>query len=324
LENLSKNLQPIDLLKVYGSVSYDWDLKSDCIDWHGPIHRLLSFPESFMTGNSFHHKMNLENFMIRLNALDKARHHQGIYDCEYAIFGPQHNLYRIHDHGTISYGEQGRPLKIMGALRFLGKDECSHKNLSGYDELTGYPNAEVLYENLASILTESEYTGIPGAYLLITIDSLNHYNCSYGIQTVLDIMQSVGEKLRKTIRFNDVIGRVSGCCFAVVLKECDRWGIIRASERLISAIESIRVHTPQGIENLKMSVGGIVFPENDLKIVDVIQQSEKCLFESQGSKNVISPWDDFYQGYTPESLGQKKPMERRKAETLRDSYQKGS
>ena len=100
----------------------------------------------------------------------------------------------------------------------------------------------------------------------------------------MDIIKKIAEKLRQCIRFNDYIGRTSSCCLGVILQDCDKWGIVRAADRLIKTTESTPIETSVGSLYINISVGGDVFSEDALTPAHLILHAEQYLFEMQALK----------------------------------------
>jgi diguanylate cyclase (GGDEF)-like protein len=285
--NNAKKLEAIDLIKLYGLIEYQWDLKTDVIDWRGPINKLLS-PETPLTlGSSFNNALDAENFWLRLYTLTQASPKNSKFNIRYNLSLPNYSRCPVEEKGEILYDEQNQPIGIQGGLKFLDEDPNSTlpQNLSGYDPLTGFSEKDVLLETLASHLEQSEQSGVPSAYIAATIDRLTLFACTYGLKASELLIKEAAEAIRGAIRFNDFMGRTSGCCFGIILKDCDRWGIIRASDRLISAVQKMKLVINDGLTvGATISLGGLVFPGETLEAQRVMQRAERYLFEAQNVK----------------------------------------
>lgn len=287
----AKKLQPLDLLKIYGDISFEWSLLDDAIEWSGSLNRLISPDISLSTGGSFNNLLSVESFSIRMRAIDEARSAQDhAYVCQYIIDLPHYEHALLREEGRLVM-EGGQPVSLIGNVRFLDaqeldEDEHHETATSGYDTWTGYPTKEVLYENLASLLEQSTYSGLSGAYLAVCVDRLTYLNARYGYSVMMEIFKSVSERLRHEIRFNDRIGRTSSSCLGIVLQDCDRWGIVRTADRLTKAAEITALQTSVGPVTITLSAGGIVFPDKGLTADLVMAKAEHYLFEAQIRKGL--------------------------------------
>ena len=286
--HMAKKLEAIDLIKLYGVIQYQWDLKRDSINWRGPINKLLSPENPLVSGSSFNNTLDSANFWRRLKALTQTSMEDPFFSVKYSLCLPNYNYCHVEDKGKILYSDQGTPLGIEGELKFLDDEmiaQQSSQALSGYDTLTGFSEKDVSLETLMSYLDQSQLSGIPGAYIAVTIDELTFFACQNGIKSTEKLMKETTEAIRNTIRFNDFMGKTSCCCFGIVLKDCDRWGIIRAADRLISAAKNMNMKTESGKDvKISISLGGIVFPDESLDAPKIMQKAERYLFEAQSIK----------------------------------------
>ena len=172
----AERMQPVDLLKIYGNIEFDWNLRTDAIEWIGPFDRLFSPDIPLSSGSSFNNLLSPESFTIRMSALDEGRLGKDhSYICQYLIELPNHEKTCLREEGRISYDKAGAPLSISGSIRFIDNHTISDSQETGYDEWTGFPTKEILFENLISLLEQSHRSGMPGAYLAISVYRLSYW-----------------------------------------------------------------------------------------------------------------------------------------------------
>ena len=285
--NAARKLEAIDLIKLYGVIQYQWDLRRDSINWRGPINKLLSPETPLISGSSFNNTLDSNNFWLRLKVLTEATVENPSFSVKYNLCLPNYNHCYVEEKGKILYSSEGIPLGIEGDLTFLDSEfeTPPSRPLSGYDALTGFSEKDVSLETLMSYLEQSQLSGIPGAYIVVTIDQLTFFACQNGLKSTENLIKETTEAVRSAIRFNDFMGKTSSCCFGIVLKDCDRWGIIRAADRLISAAQDMKIMTQSGEEvKISISLGGIVFPNETLDAPKIMQKAERYLFEAQSIK----------------------------------------
>lgn len=285
--NAARKLEAIDLIKLYGVIQYQWDLRRDSINWRGPINKLLSPETPLILGSSFNNTLDSNNFWLRMQALTQATVENPKFTVKYNLCLPNYHHCYVEEKGEVLYGSDGTPLGIEGDIRFLDSDHDvpPSRPLSGYDTLTGFSEKEVSLETLISYLEQSQLSGIPGAYIVVTIDQLTLFACQHGLKATENLIKETTEAVRHAIRFNDFMGKTSSCCFGIVLKDCDRWGIIRTADRLISAAQQMNIKTESGQETkVSISLGGIVFPNEQMDAPKIMQRAERYLFEAQSIK----------------------------------------
>ena len=73
--------------------------------------------------------------------------------------------------------------------------------------------------------------GMPGAYLAIGIDKLASINDAFGYEAADQVIIEIGQRLDRCLRVSDVIGRVGGDRFGIVLAHCAEHSMSRPSPR---------------------------------------------------------------------------------------------
>ena len=97
------------------------------------------------------------------------------------------------------------------------------EQLANYDELTGHFNKRRLREALDHIARLQRCArAAPGAYLAIGIDKLATINDAFGYEAADAVLIEIGRRLDRCLRVSDVIGRVGGDRFGIVLAHCPR------------------------------------------------------------------------------------------------------
>lgn len=310
----AKKLQPLDLLKIYGDINFEWHLIDDRISWSQHLSRLISPDASLATGAAFLNLISPQGLSVRLKAIDEARTSQDhAFVCQYALNLPDFQRTLVREEGQIHY-DGLEPKIFQGSLRFLDEvhdtDASMEQPMGGYDALTGFPSKEVLFENLASVLEQASYSGLPGAYAAISLDRLTYLTAKYGYDVLMELFKGTGERLRHEIRFNDMIGRTSASCLGMVLQDCDKWGAVRTADRLLKAVKNQPLATQAGPIEVTLSAAALVFAERALSADDVMRQTEQYLFDHQSQKGLgiaVTPYGESLQSVPePQSEAQRR------------------
>jgi diguanylate cyclase (GGDEF)-like protein len=278
----AKPLAAVDLMKLYGKIHFTWNLRTDHLVWNGPINKLFGTDYPLSTGSSFLTRLTTASFWKRFNEIDSQKEDQ--YTTSYAVTLPNQLSCNITETATIIRNKKGLPERLEGSIKVCD-DERNHnqKDFSGYDQLTGFPSREVLLENLTCLVEQTKGEIAPGGYLVFCIDKLSLIYFLYGLEALKDSLSQFGTTLKKFTRFNDTIGRVSGCCFGSTLKDIDEWGVFQAAHRLVDACSSIKIKSDIETFSPSISVGGSAFRDGVLPI-EIIRQAEQGLFEMQNMK----------------------------------------
>ncbi|MBI3709422.1 MAG: GGDEF and EAL domain-containing protein [Proteobacteria bacterium] len=270
-----------------GDVVYDWDLVTNKITWSGPAGRLFGTAWSDPpTGDAFLRRIVEDDLPKRSVALSIHCATREAFDCEYRVRGQGDRHVWVHERGAVRLSPQGHPTRMAGTLRNItsrkGK-EHRLEYLANYDDLTGHYNRGRLKHALEHALTFSSRYRVPGAYLLIGIDHLSEVNATHGYQAADAVIIGVGQRLDRCLRAADVIGRIGGDCFGVVLGNCPETDLSAAAEKLLRSVREAAIDTPAGPIRVTISIGGVAFLDHGPIVHDAMAQAETALREAKAA-----------------------------------------
>ena len=124
------------------------------------------------------------------------------------------------------------------------------------DPLTGVNNRRTLNALAAQALTLAQRHGRPLALLLIDADHFKQINDGYGHSVGDQALQLLTATLRRTLRNEDLFGRLGGEEFVAVLPESDIAAALVSAERARQAVEASALQLPDGgVLPLRVSIG---------------------------------------------------------------------
>jgi len=272
-------------LDAAGDAAYAWDLAADTIAWHGRADNVFGgradFPDS---GQIFQSRVYAEDLPQRLKALSAHFVDRIAYDLDYRIRGDGGALIWVHDRGRATFAEDGKPLRLVGTLRAITtrkEKEARLEYLANYDPLTGHFNASRLRESLDHAIEYAVRYKAPGAFLLIGVDNLSAINDAFGWATADALLVGIGQRLERSLRASDTIGRAGGDRFGLVLAQCPESEIGLAADRLLTAVRSAPIETPDGPLHVTASAGAVLFLEQGPSAVEVMARAESALHEAK-------------------------------------------
>ncbi len=135
--------------------------------------------------------------------------------------------------------------------------------LATTDELTHLPNRRMLHEQLDVALARARRTGLAVAVLCIDLDRFKDINDALGHSYGDLVLLEVASLLRAGARETDVVARVGGDEFLIVLADLDVQEATELAETVISRLRSLLVDPiPVGAVELQVnaSIGLAVYP----------------------------------------------------------------
>jgi diguanylate cyclase (GGDEF)-like protein len=168
------------------------------------------------------------------------------------------------------------------------------KKVIATDQLTGLYNRQGLEKNLKILGRLSERTGNPIHVLLIDLDNFKYINDNFGYMTGDAMLQKVSDGIRHTLRGSDIIGRVGGDEFIVLLPDTHRAEAVVAAQRLRLAISQLYMGV-SGDEHLSVtaSIGLTELNGSSDSLQEVMELTYHALKQSKAlGKNTITSIGD--------------------------------
>ena len=119
------------------------------------------------------------------------------------------------------------------------------------------------------------------AFLILDIDKFKDVNDNYGHAAGDKILQNVGAFLKSQFRDNDIIGRIGGDEFVILMK--DVYSKDAAVSRVKSMLENIRNIQQAAIDNhnITFSVGVAFSPDQGMRFEDLYHSADQALYQSK-------------------------------------------
>jgi diguanylate cyclase (GGDEF)-like protein len=121
---------------------------------------------------------------------------------------------------------------VQGALERAEKTEAELRFLADHDPLTGLVNRRRFRAELDQHVSFTARYGGRGAVMVIDIDGLKEVNDRLGHQAGDTMIRRVSEILRERVRATDIVARLAGDEFAVLMPQTDAGGALQLGEDL--------------------------------------------------------------------------------------------
>ncbi len=272
-------------LEAAGDVAYSWELDGDRLDWFGQTAPTsVAFATRLASGRSFASQVHPDDLVHRQLALAAHFDGESAFDCEYRLRDAEGAFLWVHERGRARRDETGRPLQMLGVIRVVGDRKAQQtrlERLANYDELTGHFNKSRLREAVDQIIASNQRTREPAAFLAVGVDNMTIINDMYGYEAADTVLIEIGRRLDDSLRVSDLIGRLGGDRFGIVLSHCTADHIAAVAEKIIAAVNATPVITGRGPVYATVSVGSASFPDQGLTSYDVITRAETALSEAK-------------------------------------------
>jgi diguanylate cyclase (GGDEF)-like protein/PAS domain S-box-containing protein len=180
-----------------------------------------------------------------------------------------------HEDGTIS-GAIACVADVTDSARM--RDEL--KRRATFDELTGCHNRASFMRALEADITDAQ-PGAERAVMFVDLDRFKELNDRFGHAAGDELLRILGERLRETVRANDMVGRVGGDEFLVMCPSVGGpEGAMRLAKRLAKALHE-RFHLTTGGVCPQVSIGVAWSDCNAVDADTLVAQADAAMYMSK-------------------------------------------
>jgi diguanylate cyclase (GGDEF)-like protein len=189
-------------------------------------------------------------------------------------------------------------LGLVGARRRLLRREQHAR----HDPLTGLLNRRALYEDARSLLANASVKR-PLALLLIDLNEFKSVNDTLGHAAGDLLLQQVGAALQAAVRPDDLVVRLGGDEFGILLTTLRSTGAAQdRAEQLLSRLRGAPF-TVHGVElAVDASIGVAVAPEHGRTLPDLLQRADVAMYQAKRGRSGTSVYDPRADRHTIDQL----------------------
>jgi diguanylate cyclase (GGDEF)-like protein len=157
------------------------------------------------------------------------------------------------------------------------------------DALTGLSSYRTLQERLMHETERSKRSGESFAVLFCDLDRLKELNDRYGHERGNQVLRTVAEEVRRTIRATDMAARYGGDEFVVLLTRTDRAGALRVGDAVRERVEQAGERMGFGPGEISVSIGVAEYDPAAPPDGPLLEQADKALYLAKAAgRNTIA------------------------------------
>lgn len=153
------------------------------------------------------------------------------------------------------------------------------------DTLTGLYNRRYFDVHLQKLIQTNQQNRKTFALLMLDVDKFKNVNDTYGHGVGDEVLRTFAMRLKDTLRGFDLVARLGGEEFVVVLPDTTPDLAYTIAERLRRALggKPVKCGAPEGELTVTTSIGGIVMgPEQSaLNVDDILRQADEALYAAK-------------------------------------------
>jgi diguanylate cyclase (GGDEF)-like protein len=162
---------------------------------------------------------------------------------------------------------------ILGRLR---RTMESVRTMAMTDSLTGVYNARTFYDMLVKEMARSRRYNRPLSLAYLDIDNFKIVNDTFGHQTGNSVLGIVASVLKESVREMDIVARMGGDEFSILLPEADKDAARKTIER---AQENLQREVKEKGWPVTISLGMVTYHRIEDTADDIIRKADDLMYQ---------------------------------------------
>lgn len=196
--------------------------------------------------------------------------------------GPRHMVVRKTAWQDGEQAGDGGVIGVMSDITERKQMEADLLRLATTDPLTGCSNRRHFMECAVAEAQRCHRYRHDLSVLMLDIDYFKRINDSFGHPVGDLAIRALVEVCRDLIRQEDLLGRLGGEEFAILLPETDQQGALRLAERLLRNVAEISLPTEAGRLSMTVSIGVCARSlGKDVDVEAMLSSADKGLYQAK-------------------------------------------
>lgn len=284
LEEASERLEAAQ--RVAGAGYWEWNIRNDQLQWSANVFELLGLdPAHTEAGfDAYLHAAHPDDRTRVRRAINEALAGEALYQVEHRVVRPDGEVRELRVEGEIERDASGRPLEMLGMVRDITREKASQERLwhqAHHDSLTGLSNRSLLHEHLAQALRRAQRNTGRVALVVCDLDGFKPINDRMGHDAGDVVLVAVAQRLREGVRESDVVARVGGDEFVLLLENVqDADAVNGICLKLLDRFEE-PVEVNYESVRIGLSLGVAIYPEDGEDAETLLQHADQAMYQSK-------------------------------------------
>jgi diguanylate cyclase (GGDEF)-like protein len=169
----------------------------------------------------------------------------------------------------------------VSSLVTNGKAERSVFQLANFDSLTNLPNRNQFMEQAQDMVKQAANNGQKLAVMFLDLDRFKLINDTQGHEAGDLLLKTVAQRLKNCVRSVDMVARLSGDEFAVILHDIDTADVAtKVVEKISDSLERPFAFMQQQVF-ISFSVGIAIYPHNGQSVATLMKHADTAMFRAK-------------------------------------------
>lgn len=186
--------------------------------------------------------------------------------------------------GVLVYSVPSTMLRILRTQERLTLESLEYKNNAQKDALTGAYNRLYFEQYLTNCIQTAKKFNYSIALFFIDLDGFKNLNDTYGHDAGDHILRTIVTNLQSTIREGDLIARIGGDEFVVIMSPFNSTDEVHLlGNRIQNAISQPTTYSGINL-SVQSSIGVSIYPDNETDMDRLIKAADEAMYHAKKSK----------------------------------------
>lgn len=267
---------------------WDWDLRTNELyfspRWKAMLgyqpHEIRHEPNQWFARV---HPRDIEQ--LRLTIANHLKGESSHFEAEYRMWHRNGSVLWVLSRGLAIYNDNGKPYRIAGSQTDITGRKQTEERIhyeAFHDKLTDLPNRTYFVSRLAeALILARQHSVHPYSVLFINLDRFKMINDSLGHHVGDQVLVQVGQRLEIALKTGDVVARMGGDEFAILLHDPD---FDRDMEQFATRLQD-RLQQPFRIDGheifISASIGIVSYDPHYVQAEEVLRNADIAMNEAK-------------------------------------------
>lgn len=234
-------------------------------------------------------KLHPEDRELMLTTLAASRATMSSYEYDYRVI-KEGRVFWVRDNAVPEKTADGGIIWSGVAIDITEQKKVEEelRQLSFTDTLTKLANRRHFLMETERLITSSNRHGRNFSLLMYDLDHFKQVNDSYGHDIGDEVLIQVSEVVRGRVRACDLVARIGGEEFVVLLPDTDLNAAQRVAEELRNSISEIEFKAAAKVFHVTVTFGVTCYNATDNSPEDILKRADKLLYQGkEGGRNQV-------------------------------------
>jgi diguanylate cyclase (GGDEF)-like protein len=270
--------------------SWDWNVVDNHVTWSDEAAEIYVPDNKSVTPSfeGFKGSLHSDDFDRVMGAIKATLDQDAAYDIQHRVVSKLNGVRYVHARGKVFRNADGKAMRLVGTAQDITERkhlEDELKRQARTDFLTGLSSRGHFLEQSELELSRAIRYDNALSIFMIDIDFFKQVNDNHGHKMGDTVLKKLAEVCGNMLRDVDIVGRIGGEEFAILLPETDKNEATEVAERLRTAIANAKVSLSTGGQSLHftVSIGVASLASKGDNLDALLNLADKALYEAKNS-----------------------------------------